>query len=139
MKKNKNPENPCNPAFWGPAAWTVIHSVSSHKRGKKVRKFVDLLPASLPCKACAQHLQRVYRAMPPPASCLGKYCFEVHQAVNERVGGKRKGRYSARKYAKPDSAYVRRSFRRVRRAIEACRPRSPAAQQLVRLAEELLH
>ena len=76
---------------WGPALWSFLHTAAASADDPGA--FVDLLSCLtkvLPCPECRTHLEEFYQARPPSsisdASSASRYVFELHNAVNARLG-----------------------------------------------------
>lgn len=91
--------NPPDPNFWGPSAWTVIHSIArtfSPDRAVYFKSFVYSLPGVLPCSVCREHLAQNLINVVPLKQCYLRsddnaflWTYRLHQAVNEQLGKKR--------------------------------------------------
>jgi hypothetical protein len=76
--------------FWGPAYWKTLHSIAaSYDTSKRAAfvTFINVLPALLPCAACARHLKENLQRF-PPTDFLGSrddlftWMYRLHDLVN---------------------------------------------------------
>jgi hypothetical protein len=87
------------PAVWGPLAWSLLHSIGT-RAGQNVTKKLQVdenrealwllqhLECIIPCPECRQHI-KMYRkkhGLPPNSNGVGIWIWNLHEAVNQRLG-----------------------------------------------------
>jgi len=86
-------------SLWGPALWSFLHTAAATLDSPAA--FVQILlalPDTLPCPECRRHTEDFFQKRPPHAEVqdaltASRYCFEMHNAVNVRLGKKLASRH----------------------------------------------
>jgi hypothetical protein len=85
------------PGIWGPRLWKVLHRIgyySKYSVSDALRKdanrelywLIQHLETIVPCPECRQHIESHRKAYPIDESQIGKWIWEFHETVNERLG-----------------------------------------------------
>jgi hypothetical protein len=84
--------------FWGPSGWRLLHLIaaepfSSEQHKQDVFSWFCLLPYVLPCKYCRASFSDYLKLQPltleimKTPSSFGKWLYEIHNRVNEKLRG----------------------------------------------------
>jgi len=87
------------PAVWGPKGWALLHGIGKRAGSCSIPKLktdenrealwlVHHLEFIIPCPECRAHI-RAYRkknGLPTQSSQIGKWLWNLHEAVNQRLG-----------------------------------------------------
>ena len=87
------------PGIWGPKLWQVLHRIGYYSKfpindvlhkdaTRELDWLIQHLETIVPCSECRQHIES-YRKSHPICNCPegeGKWIWEFHNAVNERLG-----------------------------------------------------
>jgi hypothetical protein len=96
------------PGIWGPHLWQVLHRIGYYSTKhtpatdvlrKDARREFDWLMQHLetivPCSECRQHIESHRKAFPVNSyEGVGKWIWEFHETVNERLGKPKGPEYS---------------------------------------------
>jgi hypothetical protein len=87
------------PGIWGPRLWKLLHRIGYYSakyapatdvlRKDARREFdwlIQHLETIVPCPECRQHIETHRKAFPYLYDDIGKWIWEFHEAVNERLG-----------------------------------------------------
>jgi|SRR5579885_2196131 len=89
------------PTFWGPSAWTMIHTLSSTATTKEKRRlyveWLNNLTITIPCEKCRLHFIENIKNLPvEPYSksnvSLFYHSWKLHDIVNEQLNKPKKQR-----------------------------------------------
>jgi hypothetical protein len=88
-----------NPNFWGPPAWTFLHSITfnypenpTDKDKTNIYDYFTSLSEVLPCESCKQHYKRHLTELPLTPKVLSsrenltKWLVNIHNEVNKLTG-----------------------------------------------------
>ena len=95
------------PGIWGPRLWQVLHRIGYYSKSPVTdvlrkdasREFdwlIQHLETIVPCPECRQHIESYRKTNPIGSSSegVGKWIWEFHEAVNERLGKLKGPEYS---------------------------------------------
>jgi len=97
MLKVEQIKSPSN-AIWGPALWTILHSVSEHIGSQQLKKLpqeesriwlglLQSLRYSLPCPQCKKHFTLFFNQTPIRGiKDIRRWLYTLHNQVNQRLG-----------------------------------------------------
>lgn len=86
------------PAIWGPKLWAVLHGIGGRAgrsmpqvrqdEERELKWLFDNLETLVPCPECRGHIVRYRKDHPLPvkAAEYGRWIWEFHEAVNQRLG-----------------------------------------------------
>ena len=85
------------PGIWGPRLWNLLHRIGYYTKHTPAnvlytdarREFdwiIQHLETIVPCPECRQHIESYRKECPVPIEGIGKWIWEFHEAVNERLG-----------------------------------------------------
>ena len=77
-----------DPSIFGPHYWTVIHLTcfNSGNKPDDIAKFIDTLPAILPCIDCSDHLKENLKMLPFNKEDPFRWSVDLHNLVNSQLG-----------------------------------------------------
>lgn len=92
------------PGIWGPRLWKVLHRIGYISKypidslrkdaNRELYWLIQHLETIVPCPECRQHIESYRKAYPIEESEVGKWLWEFHEAVNERLGKPKGPEYS---------------------------------------------